>query len=273
MLEALEYYQSLAQRFPGQLLTGLGVMVVLAGLCIWLAGLRWRKVIGAFAGVVVAAAGVFIIGRCAGGVLLAVCVIGLVAGVIINRIVFGIFGAAVSVFVIMLILAGGSTAAEITADNFYLEYSYPTWPEYEQSNIVIDAPTALQITTQMAEYFVDRAKGAAVSSPVKSFVGAGLAAMITVAIALAAPRIFIAVVSSALGSAVIFAGMIMLLFYKGSRPVSYIAQKPWFYTAAFAAMIILGTAVQLILSPPPAKQIKVDLPEEKSEIKNRFRTL
>ena len=43
MLEALEYYQSLAEKFQSQLLTVPGILVVLAGLCVWLAGLRWAE--------------------------------------------------------------------------------------------------------------------------------------------------------------------------------------------------------------------------------------
>jgi hypothetical protein len=281
MLEVLEYYQSLAQKFQSQLLTGPGIIVVLAGLCIWLAGLRWRRVVGALVGAAVAAAGVFVIGNYPAGVVLTACAIGLFAGVIINRIVFGIFGAAVGVLVVMVVLAGGLTAGEnessmiefqetnktynpdeITADDFVAEFPYPTWPEYEQSGVVIDAPAALEITTKMAEYFFDRAKKAVASAGAGGYAGAGLVAVIAVIAALIMPRLFIAVISSSLGSAVIFTGMIMLLFYKGSKPISYISERPWFYATAFGAMVIFGTAAQLILSPPAAKQSQTDSPDK-----------
>jgi len=256
MLEALEYYQSLAQKFQGQLLTGPGVIVVLIGLCIWLAGLRWRRVIGAFAGAAIAAAGVFVVGNFAANVFLTACLIGLLAGVIINRVVFGLFGATVGALVITVILAGGLTAAE--SDSPFVS----TWPEYEQSNAVVEAPAAMDITAKMAEFFVDRAKNTVASSPAKSFAAAGLAAVIAVIAALMAPRLFIAIVSSSLGSAVIFAGMVMLLFYKGSKPINYIAQRPWFYAMAFGAMVIFGAVVQLILSPPAAKLVKTNSPDK-----------
>jgi hypothetical protein len=258
MLEALEYYQSLAQKFQSQLLTGPGIIVVLTGLCIWLAGLRWRRVIGAFTGAAVAAIGVFLIGNFAANVVLTACIIGILAGIVINRIVFGIFGAAVGVLVIMVILAGGPAAAEVTADNFVSDYSCPTWPEYEQSDAGLDASAASQITTQMAEYFADRAKKAITSASAVSFAAAGVVIVIAAIATLMAPRLFIAAVSSTLGSAVIFAGMIMLLFYKGSKPISCIAEKPRFYLAAFTAMIIFGTLVQLVLSPPAKAKAKAD---------------
>jgi hypothetical protein len=248
MLEALEYYQSLAQKFQSQLLTVPGIIVVLAGLCIWLAGLRWRRITGALVGAAIAAAGVFVIGNYAGGVVLTACAIGLLAGVIINRIVFGIFGAAVGALIVMAILASGLTAGGNELP-FASEYSYPTWPEYEQSGVVIGAPAAMEITSKMAEYFIDIAKKAIASAGTISYAGVGLVAVIAVAAALVVPRLSIAVVSSSLGSAIIFAGMIMLLFYKGSKPISYITQRPRFYATAFVAMVIFGTVVQLILSP------------------------
>jgi hypothetical protein len=269
MLEVLEYYQSLAQKFQSQLLTGPGIIVVLAGLCIWLAGLRWRRVVGAFVGAAVAAAGVFVIGNYPAGVALTACAIGLFAGVIINRIVFGIFGAAVGVLVVMVVLAGGLSATEnksdtleFQADNFVSEYSYPTWPQYEMSDVIIPAPAAMEITARTAEYFFDRAKKAVASAGAGSYAGAGLVAVIAVIAALIMPRLLIAVISSSLGSAVIFTGMIMLLFYKGSKPISYISERPWFYATAFGAMVIFGTAAQLILSPLAAKQSQTDSPDK-----------
>jgi len=58
MLKLLEYYQSLAQKFQSQFLTGPGIAIVLAGLCVWLAGLRWKRLLGALAGAIIAAAGI-----------------------------------------------------------------------------------------------------------------------------------------------------------------------------------------------------------------------
>ncbi|MCX5632167.1 MAG: hypothetical protein NTW93_00585 [Phycisphaerae bacterium] len=258
MLEALEYYQSLAQKFQGQFLTGLGILVVLMGLCIWLAGLRWRRIVGALAGAMIAGTGVLVISGSA-RVVLTACAIGLLAGVIINRIVFGIFGAIVGALIIMIILANKTYN---TADNFT---SYPTWSEYEIGSIPIPAPAVLEINVKMAEYFIGRAKIAIASAGIISFAGAGAAAVIAVLAVLMFPRLFIAVVSSALGSAVIFTGMIMLLFYKGSRPITYIADKPRFYAMAFGAMVIFGAIIQLILSPSVFARVSSAKPADKEK--------
>jgi len=223
-------------------------------------------IIGALAGAAIAAAVVFVFGGYSANVILIISAIGLLAGAIINRIVLGIFGAVASALIVMVVLAGGLAAAkvepdmvefqktnkaynpdEITADNFVPEY--PTWPEYEIGSVPIDVSDVLEITVKTAEYFAGKGKTAIASAGIVSFAGAAATAIAAIIAVLIVPRLFIAVVSSMLGSAIIFIGMIMLLFYKNSRPITHIADKPQFYAMAFGAMVIFGTIVQLILSP------------------------
>ena len=52
---------------------------------------------------------------------------------------------------------------------------------------------------------------------------------------------------AALGTVLIFAGMILLLLYKGAMPVGYISGRQSFYIAVFIAMIAFGTTEQLLL--------------------------
>ena len=276
MLEALEYYQSLAEKFDSRILTVPGIVVVLVGLCIWLAGLRWRRMLGALAGAAIAAAGVFVIGNFAANVVLIACAIGLAAGVIINRIVLGIFGAIISAGIVMIILTTGLSAEEngtntveffnvdqtynrdeIMTNNFVSESPYPTWPEYEQSGVVISVPVALEITTKMAEYFLDIAKERIASAGMGSCAGAGFAAVIIMLMTLAAPRLFVSVIFATTGAGLVFIGMMILLFYKGSESITYIAEKPHFYSLVFGAMAAFGTFIQLLLSPPGPQTIRV----------------
>lgn len=49
------------------------------------------------------------------------------------------------------------------------------------------------------------------------------------------------------GTVLIFAGMILLLIYKGSMPISAIIDRQLFYAAVITAMIAFGTIVQLFL--------------------------
>jgi hypothetical protein len=56
---------------------------------------------------------------------------------------------------------------------------------------------------------------------------------------------------SALGTVLIFAGMILLLLNKGSMPVGIISRRSSFYAAVFAAMMVFGTIEQLLLCRQP----------------------
>jgi hypothetical protein len=53
-----------------------------------------------------------------------------------------------------------------------------------------------------------------------------------------------------LGTTLIFTGMISLLLYKGSAPLTAICRKPSFYGIAFLVMTAFGTAEQLLLCRP-----------------------
>jgi hypothetical protein len=276
MLEALEYYQSLAQKFQGQILTGPGIVTVLAGLCIWLSGLRLKRILGAFAGAVIGAAGVLAVGRYPAGVVLTACAIGLAAGAIISEIVLGLLVAVIGTLAVMMILAGGLTDSankpmveffdgsqnynpdEITSDDF-VSQSYPTWPNYEQKGVVIPVPAALEITNKMAAYFAGRARKVITAAGIGSYAGAGLAVIIIVVLTFAAKRLFVSITAATLGAGLIFAGMIILLFYKGSKPVSLIAQRPGFYWIVFMAMVVFGVFVQLFLLPSKPKTIEIEV--------------
>jgi hypothetical protein len=58
-------------------------------------------------------------------------------------------------------------------------------------------------------------------------------------------RLTSALCCAALGTILIFAGMILLLLYKGAAPISRICQNQLYYLGVFAAMTAFGTAEQL----------------------------
>jgi len=268
MIEALEYYQSLAQRFQGQLLTGPGILIVLLGLSLWLAGLRWRKVIGAMAGAAVMVCIVLAVGQNGAAVVASACGIGIIVGAVIEKVVLGIFGAVFTAGLVIFIIALNTTAesavpgvefynanepyntAELTADDFMTGSSYPMWPEYEDPAIRIAAPAAMEITFGMAQHFIDKAKTSLGSCKTGCYASAGFAAIIVAILAMAMPRVYISIISAVIGSAVIFVGMIMLLFNKGSAPISLIASRAGFFAVVFAVMVIFGSIVQILLSRP-----------------------
>jgi hypothetical protein len=55
---------------------------------------------------------------------------------------------------------------------------------------------------------------------------------------------------AAIGTLLIFAGMILLLLRKGAAPVSYIESRGLFFAAVFIAMTVFGTLEQLLFCKP-----------------------
>ena len=59
---------------------------------------------------------------------------------------------------------------------------------------------------------------------------------------------------AAIGAALVFVGMILLLLYKGAAPVSCINNRQSFYLGVFTAMIAFGTIEQLLFCQHPKKK-------------------
>jgi hypothetical protein len=265
MFEAIEYYQSLAEKFDSRILTVPGIIVVILGLCIWLAGLRWRKVLGAIAGGGIFAAAVVCIGSFDVNIVLAVILIGIAVGALIEKITLGIFGTAAAAVIVLVITSANLTAKQysdtsISQEDLLSQHYCPRWPEYEDNDAVINLPQAAEITRKMAWYFTARAIDNIKSSPVSVFAATVIMVAVAGFVAVLVPRMFIAVTASSLGSVIIFAGMVMLLFYKVSKPVNYIAEKSHFYVMALTIMIAFGAMVQLVLSPSACDKASSDKP-------------
>jgi len=82
---------------------------------------------------------------------------------------------------------------------------------------------------------------------------------------------------AALGTLLVSAGMILLLLYKGTTPVSSICDRPSLYAAVFAGMTAFGTIEQLLLCPSHHKRRSAKKgahkdKEEPEQTRNRWRT-
>jgi len=65
-----------------------------------------------------------------------------------------------------------------------------------------------------------------------------------------------AVSCAVLGTVLIFTGMVLLLIFKGAKPLSAISGKPVFYGAVFIAMVGFGSVEQLLLCRGERKRAK-----------------
>jgi hypothetical protein len=258
MFEAIEYYQSLAEKFDSRIMCVPALAIILVGLCIWLSGLRWRKVLGAIAGGSIFAFMGFCLGDY-GIVIFIITIIGMAIGALIEKVMLGIFGIALTCAAVLVIVSAFSSTSNVQ--------NYTRWPQYEESGVVIGFSQILMITKTTASYVLKNMIENLKSASLLWYAAVVLAVFAAGFLAVIMPRLFIALISSSLGSAVIFAGMMMLLFYKGSKPVNYISKQGAFYAFVIFVMLIFGTMVQLVLSPAAAEQTESPASEKKGDKK------
>ena len=214
------------------------VVLVAAGIIAWLTGSALRRQLSAVAGAIGGAiAGFFIFG----GGLPATIACSITAAILaagLERLFSVVLTTALALAVTLSILAvySGHTKDII---------KHPPIPLNDGTVVTVrPAPDTL---VQYAAALAERTAGQWMTVPLG---GRITAAVITGAFALAAvffPRLASAMCWSTVGTTFIFAGMIMLLAYKGSNPISNIAGRGLFYTAIFGAMTWFGTAEQIVL--------------------------
>jgi len=109
------------------------------------------------------------------------------------------------------------------------------------------------LTTLYKADFSDGLRQACSAMPLFSWV---IIAAIVVAFVVAGLylwRFISALCCAAFGTILVFAGMILLLLYKGAAPASSICSRTLLYTAVFTAMTLFGTFEQLLLCRPLRK--------------------
>jgi hypothetical protein len=69
---------------------------------------------------------------------------------------------------------------------------------------------------------------------------------------------------SVLGTALIFAGLIALLIFKGSAPIALVQQQGAFYGLVLLGMAAFGTLEQLVLCPSRKREPKAGTGKSRS---------
>jgi len=236
MLEILQNFEQTAAQFSPIILIGPGLAIVLVGLFIWLGGLGLKRLLAAVAGAVIGGiCGFFIVGRNIMAAIILASVAAVIA-IIFERLFITILAAALAAVFGFAVLA---------------------WPYIENSQEDIrrtpvqgPALSVRESIEKVKAYVADvseKIKQACSQMPVYSWLILLALVVIFIVVGFFFRRLTSALCCSALGTMLIFCGMILLLLYKGSVPISSIYSKPPFYGAAFIAMTVFGTIVQLLL--------------------------
>ncbi|OHB64112.1 MAG: hypothetical protein A2Y77_11540 [Planctomycetes bacterium RBG_13_62_9] len=239
MVDVLKSFEQVSDRLNPLVLVVPGLVMVAAGLVVWLGGLGLRRVLlavlGAAAGWIAA---MLLVGRSSitagASALAAACI-----AAIFQRLFTALLLSLLSFGTAFVVLAGPGLAE--------FEGGLVGDPDAARSDQKLSVRDSLQIA---------RAYGLDVVDGVRYAAGRLTAARWATLAALAAGALAFgvllrsaggAIACATLGTLLIFAGLLLLLIYKGSAPVGRIAGSPAFYGLVFAGMAAFGTLEQLAL--------------------------
>jgi len=240
MIEILLDFERSAGQLSPVILAIPALLMVLPGLLMWLAGMGIRRIFLGTAGAVSGAScGFFFSG---GNLLVTVAVTaGATAmAVLLERVFIPLVSGVLAVVIVLAVLCRGQVTDGDSAANVRTS---PASVENLPAGIV----QSVQILGGYAAALADEVKTAYQSIPAKYWTIGAVVGAIFVLGGLIAPRFACAWTFSTLGTMLIFAGMILLLSYRGSAPISKISQRGLYYGGVFGAMIVLGTGEQLLL--------------------------
>lgn len=248
MFEVLNGFQNAALAFSPAMLVASGVLGVLVGIIFWLAGTKFTKIIAVAAGFVVGGIVAFhwfpahnqaaaaIIGTMAGGV----------AAIFLHKWIVVAAGTAVFAIAVMTFLVGTHCNDQAAAVAYQ--------PAVATSVKLSSSQTAEQIKAHLIDVG-ERLCRLSIRLPFvtwPAFIGAVAAVAVA---AMFFGRIVTALACSSVGTAMIFAGMLSLLLYKGAAPLTYVYGRISFFFWVFAVMAVAGAVVQMVLCRPAKLKI------------------
>ncbi len=224
-----------AQYFEPSILISLGIAILLFGLVIWLSGMALRKLFLLLAGVLIGGlCGLFITGR------KIISAIGLAAfsafiAVVFDRICITILAAALAITIALTIMTWNYPEL-VTAQN-------ETKENLTDLNITQTFQTLYSCLFESTEHI--RLTFAQI--PQYHLLIIPVLLVIFIAAGLFFWNLICAWFWATIGTAFIFAGMVFLLLYKGSMPISRIIRNGTYFLAVFVLMMVAGTIIQLLL--------------------------
>lgn len=245
MIEIFQNFEQMTGRFSTSILIGSGVVLLLLGLTIWLSGLALRKIlipiVGLAGGILV---GLFVVGRNIFSTSFLAVLAALIA-LIFQKVLCVLLAAALAAAIAFTILAEP-----------YFEQAETTEVRSEMS---VQATTAgLDETFEELKTFGldagEKIKQAGTKIPVQIWAIIAAPAVIILVCGVLLWRWTTALFFSVTGTMVVFLGMILLLSYKGTEPVSLIRSKLFISAAVFLAMAAFGTIVQLLICKSSKKE-------------------
>jgi hypothetical protein len=251
MFEILQDFEGIAIRLSPIVLIGPGLTAVIAGLFVWLAGLRFKRalvaVLGAFVGGI---CGFFAIGR------------NVTTAAILSVVAALISATLQRIFIIILAACLAAALGFVVGCLVkpYVGFTEEGIPTSQSKSPVQGLSLNVNESAQLMKAYIidvgDSIRQACSQMPLYNW---GIIAVLVVIFVVGEIyfwRLTTAVCCAILGTQLIFAGMILLLLYKGAEPISSINSRALFYLGVFIAMIVFGTIEQLLLCPWLESKVK-----------------
>lgn len=243
MIEILQDFESAVGGDVGLsplVLIGPGLVCVIVGLFIWLGGLGFRKLLVAVVGVIIGSiCGFFIVGHNFISAAFSAALVAAFAMIFERLFIAVITGVLAAVFT-FIFLAGP-----------YLEDARESTPISSGQVSAQDSAVSIhQSAERMKTYIINaiqRIKKACLQMPVYDWAIIMVLALLFMVAGFLFRHIALSLCFSILGTVLIFAGLILLLLYKGAVPVRIICSKQSYYAIVFLAMTAFGTFEQLLL--------------------------
>ena len=258
MIEIFQNFEQMAGRFSSWILISSGVVFLLLGLCIWIAGHGLRNILIPLVGL-------------AGGIVVGLCVVG---RNIFAALLSGALSASITLILekVLVVLLAAALAAAITFTILAEQYFVQTETVEIQNDASVQTTTIGpdEILQELKTFGLDageKIKRAGIKIPVYIWAIIAAPAVIFLICGVVLWRFTSALFFSITGTMVIFLGMILLLLYKGAEPVSYVRGKPLIFAAALVVMAAFGTIIQLLLCKGPKKEKTTDVKPSRKKTK------
>jgi uncharacterized membrane protein len=266
MVGILQNFEKLAERFEPAILVVPGIVCLLLGLLVWLAGLRYVRFLAAVIGA--AAAGLATFSLSSGKTVVA----------LITAAPAGLLAALFREFLFAALLAGLVAlvvGAAIAPADLHGGNDFTPVGAFGNGSQKIGTSEALTLLNIHTKALIDEVAGTFSNFRLGHWVVLLGTAVVVTTLAILLSRLAVAVCCASLGAGLSLVGMVLLLLYKGAEPVTAITQRGTFYAAIFGAMVLIGAFVQLVLfgrmRPGPAAA-KRDSQPQTEQVVHRWRT-
>lgn len=250
MLRTLQNFEEVSLHMAPAVIVLTGLVLLGIGLCVWLGGLRWNRVV---AGIIGAMGGalcgvLFVKGHqlFAGSVM---TLVGASLGSVFKKAVVILVGGIVTMAIGLIVFSVPVLADE---SNWQAQEGGINAPAGSEESL--SAGESVEVLKSQVVGLFTGVRDCVSQVKLLGFITSIVAGLVVIGCGLFAPRFIVAATSATLGTGIIFSGMIFLLLYKGAEPMTRIYHAGAFYKVVVLMMIAFGTAVGLLVCSNTGKR-------------------